>query len=63
MHFLSFVQVHVSTLDFALLTAAAPFWMSNDAQQRKWEGRYTKASGVKIHTVCQNLMARIGNLH
>lgn len=33
------LQVHVSTLDFGLLTAAAPFWISNDAQRRQWKGR------------------------
>lgn len=33
------MQVHVSTLDFGLLTAAAPFWMSNDAQRRQWKSR------------------------
>ena len=28
--------VNVSTLDFGLLTAFAPFWIQNDAQRRKW---------------------------
>mmetsp|Transcript_16127 Transcript_16127/g.34903 ORF Transcript_16127/g.34903 Transcript_16127/m.34903 type:complete len:271 (+) Transcript_16127:1-813(+) len=31
--------VHVTTLDFATLTALAPFWMSNDAQLRDWKDR------------------------
>lgn len=32
--------VHVTTLDFMLLTAFAPFWMWNDAQLRNWEPRW-----------------------
>ena len=28
--------VHVSTLDFCVLTLMAPFWVSNDAETRKW---------------------------
>lgn len=31
--------VHVTTLDFALLTAFAPFWMTNDAEARGWQER------------------------
>eukprot|EP00887_Chlorella_sp_A99_P005755 scaffold1.g5755.t1 len=31
--------VHVTTLDFLTLTSLAPFWMANDAELRKWEGR------------------------
>lgn len=31
--------VHASTVDFLLLTALMPFWMSNDAELRKWEQR------------------------
>jgi len=31
--------VHVTTIDFLTLTTLAPFWMDNDAQLRKWEGR------------------------
>ena len=31
--------VHVTTLDFMLLTAFTPFWMYNDAQLRDWEPR------------------------
>ncbi|KAG2423688.1 hypothetical protein HXX76_015078 [Chlamydomonas incerta] len=33
--------VHVTTVDFATLTALAPFWMENDAAGRKWEQRGT----------------------
>ncbi|KAG2428233.1 hypothetical protein HYH02_014415 [Chlamydomonas schloesseri] len=33
--------VHVTTVDFATLTALAPFWMENDAVGRKWEQRGT----------------------
>lgn len=31
--------VHASTIDFALLTAFIPFWMSNDAELRQWGPR------------------------
>ncbi len=31
--------VHISTLDLLCLSAFAPFWMSNDAEGREWEGR------------------------
>ena len=31
--------VNVSTLDFGLLTAFAPFWIQNDAQRRNWADR------------------------
>ena len=31
--------VHVTTLDFLTLTSLAPFWMSNDAELRRWELR------------------------
>ena len=33
--------VHVTSLDFCLLTSFAPFWMYNDAELRKWEPRDT----------------------
>ncbi len=32
--------VHVTTLDFALCTALAPFWMDNDATARNWDKRW-----------------------
>jgi hypothetical protein len=31
--------VHVTSLDFMTLTALAPFWMYNDAEQRQWAQR------------------------
>ena len=31
--------VHVTSVDFCLLSAFAPFWMYNDAQLRNWEPR------------------------
>lgn len=31
--------VHVTSLDFLTLTALAPFWMSNDAELRRWGPR------------------------
>jgi hypothetical protein len=31
--------VHVTSIDFLCLTAFAPFWMWNDAQQRDWGPR------------------------
>ncbi|KAL4443934.1 hypothetical protein ABPG75_011671 [Micractinium tetrahymenae] len=31
--------INVMTLDFLTLSALAPFWMSNDAALRRWEGR------------------------
>jgi hypothetical protein len=31
--------VHVTSIDFLTLTALVPFWMSNDAELRKWEPR------------------------
>lgn len=31
--------INVMTLDFLTLSALAPFWMSNDATLRRWEGR------------------------
>ena len=31
--------VHVTTVDFFLLSAFAPFWMYNDAQLRDWKPR------------------------
>ncbi|GLC40154.1 hypothetical protein PLESTB_000791900 [Pleodorina starrii] len=31
--------VHVSSVDFATLTALAPFWMDNDATGRNWDKR------------------------
>lgn len=31
--------VHATSVDFALCTLLAPFWMSNDAEGRKWEQR------------------------
>ncbi len=31
--------VHATTLDFGLCTALVPFWMSNDAEGRRWEPR------------------------
>ena len=33
--------VHATTLDFITLSSLAPFWMSNDADLRKWEPRNT----------------------
>ncbi len=33
--------MHVTTVDFATLTALAPFWMEIDAVGRKWEQRGT----------------------
>lgn len=33
--------VHVTTVDFMLCTLLAPFWMSNDAEGRKWQQRDT----------------------
>ncbi len=29
----------MTTLDFLTLTTLVPFWMSNDAEARKWEQR------------------------
>ncbi len=31
--------INVMTVDFLTLSALAPFWMSNDATLRRWEGR------------------------
>lgn len=31
--------VHATTIDFTICTLLAPFWMSNDAEGRKWEQR------------------------
>lgn len=31
--------VHVTSLDFATLTALMPFWMDNDATARNWDKR------------------------
>ena len=31
--------VHISTIDCCILTALAPFWMSNDAELRGWKDR------------------------
>lgn len=31
--------INVMTVDFLTLSALAPFWMSNDAVLRRWEGR------------------------
>lgn len=31
--------IHATTVDFTLLTALAPFWMSVDAEGRQWEPR------------------------
>lgn len=46
--------VHITTLDFMLLTAFAPFWMWNDAQLRNWEPRCVHGmewaySGLFVH--------------
>ena len=40
--------VHVTTVDFWLLTAFAPFWMYNDAQLRGWKPRWAASS--RAHT-------------
>ena len=37
--------VHVTTVDFFLLSAFAPFWMYNDAQLRDWKPRCAEAFG------------------
>lgn len=31
--------IHVTSIDFAMLTALLPFWMGNDAQLRNWGPR------------------------
>jgi hypothetical protein len=31
--------VHATSIDFALCTLLAPFWMANDAEGRQWEQR------------------------
>ncbi|MEW5308412.1 MAG: hypothetical protein WDW38_000376 [Sanguina aurantia] len=33
--------IHVTSIDFAMLTALLPFWMGNDAQLRNWGPRDT----------------------
>jgi len=33
--------VHATSIDFTLCTLLAPFWMSNDAEGRRWEQRGT----------------------
>jgi len=39
--------VHVTTVDFFLLSAFAPFWMYNDAQLRDWKPRCAVVSGCR----------------
>ena len=36
--------VHVTSLDFATLTALMPFWMDNDATARNWDKRWVGAA-------------------
>ena len=39
--------VHVTTVDFFLLSAFAPFWMYNDAQLRDWKPRCAVVSDCR----------------
>ena len=50
--------VHVTTVDFFLLSAFAPFWMYNDAQLRDWKPRCAMVlgrSGSKAHDLVVQL--------
>ena len=43
--------VHVTSVDFCLLTAFAPFWMYNDAQLRGWEPRCAANSDAELRVM------------
>ena len=45
---LPLLQVHVTSLDFATLTALAPFFMANDAEARDWKDRCGPRAGACV---------------
>jgi uncharacterized membrane protein len=53
--------VHATSVDFALCTLLMPFWLSNDASQRKWESRWVlhKATVAAAALTCQKSRAEM----